>query len=206
MKNLMKVTFIVAFVVALLGAVNAQNANALTLVSGDIDISGLGVSPTDSEGNPVENDNWLIADGITFAVYSGGIWDEDSAVVTDSTGDFSSVIEPGASGDFSDFLFAGLPVEPLWTINGVHFDLLTVTVEGSTTATNLDLSGSGLIYLGGFDPTPGVWTLSTDGGGPRFSFSSTTQAVPEPGTIALLGMGLVGLIGAGARRKLKKKS
>ena len=40
----------------------------------------------------------------------------------------------------------------------------------------------------------------------EFAVQGLEVNVPEPGTIALLGMGLVGLIGAGARRKLKKKN
>lgn len=36
-------------------------------------------------------------------------------------------------------------------------------------------------------------------------FDAAPAAVPEPTTIALLGISLVGLVGAGARKKLKKK-
>ncbi len=37
------------------------------------------------------------------------------------------------------------------------------------------------------------------------SFSDELQPIPEPGTIAILGIGLVGLAGGVARRKMEKK-
>ena len=46
------------------------------------------------------------------------------------------------------------------------------------------------------------WFLGTPYTG---TWSLVTEPVPEPSTIALLGIGLVGLVGAGARKKLKRK-
>ena len=49
-----------------------------------------------------------------------------------------------------------------------------------------------------------VTAAITAGPGVLNTFSGTAAPVPEPGTVALLGMGLAGLIGVGARKKIKK--
>ncbi len=52
------------------------------------------------------------------------------------------------------------------------------------------------------------WTMScgNDAINGSFSDQQPVPAVPEPGTIALLGIGLAGLAGVGARRRLKFKA
>jgi hypothetical protein len=74
----------------------------------------------------------------------------------------------------------------------------------------LDLRGTGVFTLNGFDPTPGVfrWQANqTSVGGivNVFSFAGTeiTTAVPEPGSMLLLGTGLLSL-GSALRRKLAR--
>jgi len=69
---------------------------------------------------------------------------------------------------------------------GPPFDTLTVT-------------GTGTADLTGFAPTPGEFSLTTQGNSGRgvFTFSSTTGALPvsEPGTLAYLGLALLALWG-----------
>lgn len=51
-----------------------------------------------------------------------------------------------------------------------------------------------------------VATITHTAVGQNTSFDQELQPVPEPGTVALLGIGLAGLVGVGARRRAKKKA
>ena len=82
------------------------------------------------------------------------------------------------------------------TENGrtVTFDLGTLPVVArDTTLDTLTLSGFGMFHLDGFDDTPGSFILTAQQGQvTSFSASAAATSVPEPGSIAMLGAGLLG--------------
>lgn len=56
---------------------------------------------------------------------------------------------------------------------------------------NVTLTDTGTATLTGFDITPGIWTFTGNTiGGLTGSFSATAAAVPEPLSLAVLGLGL----------------
>jgi len=80
------------------------------------------------------------------------------------------------------------------------FDLTSfVTTQANPTVNQLGtltLNGAGTLHLTGFDPTPGIFTLTAQGPqNTSFSASVVAQAVPvpEPASLAFLGAGLVAM-------------
>lgn len=85
------------------------------------------------------------------------------------------------------------------TLNSVAFNY-------DPSSTSLTVTGNGTATLTGYDPTPGSFTLTTQGpNDTAVTWSSTTVAgaidVSEPGSLALLGVSLIGLGMVGANRK-----
>ncbi|HHY87004.1 MAG TPA: PEP-CTERM sorting domain-containing protein [Verrucomicrobia bacterium] len=49
----------------------------------------------------------------------------------------------------------------------------------------LNIEGTGIAYITGFEPTPGTWTITQTGTGPVFTFGSS-MVIPEPSSATLL--------------------
>jgi hypothetical protein len=144
-----------------------------------------------------------------------GIHFTNPGLVTDSvTGTYAAI--PSFPSDlpemtfviFKDFAYSPvpgttLPVIPLWTLtpdSGIttyYFDLYSITAITATSIT-----GTGVLGATGteYDETTGVWTLTTQTGTSTMAFSATSS-VPEPGTLLILGWGLLGLAFYGRLRK-----
>lgn len=159
-------------------------------VIGSINFSsgpGGGVILQDSAGNAITDLNAAV-----------GIKEWQLPQVEASSGSFISVPD-GQSVAFAPvWIFdPSTPLTPLWTIAGFGdftFNLSSTTIE-LRNSDFLLISGTGTITSTDFDATPATWYFSTqsDSAEGKFSWSSSTQAVPESGTPALLGAAMLGV-------------
>lgn len=144
--------------------------------------------------------------GLTIGTATGIDFVDDDFKVDGTTEDFALAgIAQGDVGAITDFTFVGaVPAFDLWSIGGFTFNMTTTNIvfQGSffpNGAEFLLLTGNGYISGNGYLETYGSWNLSANTGGSLFNFSAGTAA-PEPGTLALLGLGFLGML-AGRRRR-----
>jgi hypothetical protein len=112
------------------------------------------------------------------------------------SGDYASVPNDYAVA-WTPFSFGDASVSPLWSFDfgglNFRFEATSILVPIQNSAF-LSIVGAGTAYIEGFDPTPGIWSVSVTANTTQFAFTSYSAAVPDGGTtVALLGAGLSGL-------------
>jgi len=181
-------TLAVGFVALVLSATPRANATTISATDGgntfsiDYTLSGGVLTITDFTLNGVTNSGKIFVVAVDQA---------SLATITDNTGLFTKTTNSNNG-----------PFHPITGVentggNGESFPLGTFTIGGTPT----DL----IFHLGGFPNTScSIWIEGPAGGGSGTAKGldqcGGTSTVPEPGTLGLLGTGLVGIAGLIRRR------
>jgi hypothetical protein len=134
-----------------------------------------------------------------------------------ATGSFSSMTNGYVGLAFNTFIFGGnggttltLVQYPypgwLWQVSDESLNLWQLFPSSAITVTenssSLYITGTGLIEENGGNSTSAAWTFSANtAAGTITTFEASTVAIPEPGTIALVGIGVLTLLAFSHRHK-----
>ncbi len=205
-----KLFIILLFVVLTANAVSA--ATIFTFDSSPTSSVGHGesISVTPEDGY-LFTSRWNSLNRVKIDIYSlnspfGPDWDPSSGDPYNywtlyMAAPFNDPLEVGFYGNTARWPFQDAD-QPGLTLSGNHrgnnrnggfFELLEITFDSSGVLTNLDVD-----FTQYGEELESRWITGS------LRFNSTP--IPEPTTIALLGFGLVGIVGAEVRRRRKKKA
>jgi hypothetical protein len=172
--------------VGALGAAFAvtPSADAATINFASFGIGGAFSLPAGTHlGN---TDAVFIGNGGAIVVTQGDIGDLDHLINFNDTGTLADIPSLSSFTPISGYLTLG---------SGVSLDLNSIQVNSQSGPTPgfLNISGDGVLHAPGFDPTEAkvTWTGTTSDN-QSFTLALHTS-VPEPLSLALLGLGLLGV-------------
>lgn len=167
---------------AFVSLIIAQAAQAVK-INGDIGIALKGGSSVSFDGTTV-----------SFSAGTNG-------VVNLASGDYAGLL--GADATYSDITYNPFSAGQVWEIAltpTTNFVLTSLDIVFES-ADYLILSGRGIASMLGFEDTVGMFSFSADQSSSSLNFSSTTSVPDSGASVALLGLGLIGLAGAARRFK-----
>lgn len=119
----------------------------------------------------------------------------NNAFVISKSGSFDIPAVTGAVTLVAPWSFNSGPVASFWSVGGFTFDLTSSSIIAQTGNGSVTVTGTGSVTGYSYDPSPGIWSFTTQNpsAGGVFSFSASAS-VPDGGTTAaLLGTALVGM-------------